>query len=97
LQCGDEGLRSTKSVGFFPLLRLSIQLLEALLGLPPIPSGNSGSVTIQTPSLITANAQSGEGGNIALRGDALVLRQNSLINATAGGTGNGGNITLTPQ
>jgi large exoprotein involved in heme utilization and adhesion len=99
------------------------------LGLPPVPSGNSGSVTIQTPSLtvadqgtvsvrndgpgtsgslqinagttflnnqgsLTANAQSGEGGNIALRGDALVLRQNSLINATAGGTGNGGNITI---
>jgi large exoprotein involved in heme utilization and adhesion len=104
-------------------------ITQALLGLPPIPSGNSGSVTIQTPSLtvadqgtvsvrndgpgtsgslqinagttflnnqgsLTANAQSGEGGNIALRGDALVLRQNSLINATAGGTGNGGNITI---
>jgi filamentous hemagglutinin family protein len=104
-------------------------ITQALLGLPPIPSGNSGSVTIQTPSLtvadqgtvsvrndgpgtsgslqinagttflnnqgsLTANAQSGEGGNIALRGNALVLRQNSLINATAGGTGNGGNITI---
>jgi filamentous hemagglutinin family protein len=104
-------------------------LTQAAFGLPPVPSGNSGSVTIQTPSLtvadqgtvsvrndgpgtsgslqinagttflnnqgsLTANAQSGEGGNIALRGDALVLRQNSLINATAGGTGNGGNITI---
>jgi filamentous hemagglutinin family protein len=104
-------------------------ITRAILGLPPVPSGNSGSVTIQTPSLtvadqgtvsvrndgpgtsgslqinagttflnnqgsLTANAQSGEGGNIALRGDALVLRQNSWINATAGGTGNGGNITI---
>jgi filamentous hemagglutinin family protein len=104
-------------------------ITRAILGLPPVPSGNSGSVTIQTPSLtvadqgtvsvrndgpgtsgslqitagttflnnqgsLTANAQSGEGGNIVLRGDALVLRQNSLINATAGGTGNGGNITI---
>jgi filamentous hemagglutinin family protein len=104
-------------------------ITQAAFGLPPVPSGNSGSVTIQTPSLtvadqgtvsvrndgpgtsgslqitagttflnnqgsLTANAQSGEGGNIVLRGDALVLRQNSLINATAGGTGNGGNITI---
>ncbi len=100
------------------------------LGLPPIPSGDSGNVNINTPVLkvnngaevtvkndgtgkggilnvdansillnskgkITASTQSGEGGNIDLQiQDGLIIRNQSLISAEAGGTGNGGNINI---
>ena len=100
------------------------------LGLPAIPSGDSGNVDINTPLLkisdggevtvrndgagkggilninansilvnsegkITASTQSGEGGNIDLQvKDGLIIRNQSLISAEAGGTGNGGNINI---
>jgi filamentous hemagglutinin family protein len=101
--------------------------------LPDFPSGRSGSVIINTPSLvikdgaqitvrhdgtgpagnllinansifldnkggITASTESGEGGNITLNaGRLLQLGKNSLISATAGGTGNGGNLDINAQ
>jgi filamentous hemagglutinin family protein len=64
--------------------------------------GNGGSLflsaenlTLDNGSAISAATASGEGGNITLQiSELLRLRQNSPISATAGGTGNGGNITI---
>ncbi len=64
--------------------------------------GNAGTLTINTNFIfldtrgaITAATASGEGGNIELNvQDVLLLRNNSLITASAGGTGNGGNIRI---
>jgi len=102
---------------------------QTAFGLPAIPSGNSGSLTLNAPSLriadgasitvrndgpgtagnlqiaagtvfldnqgkLSAIAQSGEGGTIFLQSDVVLLRHGSLISATAGGTGNGGNINI---
>jgi filamentous hemagglutinin family protein len=65
-------------------------------------SGNAGSVKVNADSIfldnrgsITAATQSGEGGNIFLRTKTLEMRHGSQISAQAGGTGNGGNITIT--
>ncbi|MFE4108704.1 two-partner secretion domain-containing protein, partial [Almyronema epifaneia] len=55
---------------------------------------NANTAFLDNQGRISAAAQSGEGGNIFLQGNALVLRRNSLINATAGGMGDGGNISL---
>ncbi len=103
--------------------------VQRLLGLPPIPSGNSGGLTINTPRLIVsdggrvgaenqgtgnagttsitarqifldrqgsiaASTASGEGGDISLRSQFLLMRRNSTISSTASGTGNGGNIRI---
>jgi filamentous hemagglutinin family protein len=103
--------------------------VQQRLGLPPIPSGAAGSVTINTPSLkildnatvkvdnaglgnagtLRINANSidlkrggtieaatlvGEGGDLSLQAQTLVLRDRSVIRATAGGAGKGGNITI---
>jgi filamentous hemagglutinin family protein len=63
--------------------------------------GNSGKVSITAnqiwldqQALIRATTAAGEGGNIAIQAQALILRRGSTITATAGGTGNGGNITI---
>ncbi|MEH1866298.1 MAG: filamentous hemagglutinin N-terminal domain-containing protein [Nostoc sp.] len=102
---------------------------QAAFKIPPIVTGNAGSLIINTPVLrmtdggsvtvknggtgsagnveidaksiflnnhssVTAEAQLGEGGNIFLQGNSLILRHGSLISATSGGVGNGGNITI---
>lgn len=104
-------------------------LVQQLLGLPPIPSGDAGNITINTPLLsildggtvtvdnegtgnagtLDVNANSiylngtssiaaatavGEGGNVSLQAQTLLLRDRSSITTTAGGLGNGGNITI---
>jgi filamentous hemagglutinin family protein len=63
--------------------------------------GNAGTVQVRaneialdTASSITAVTTSGEGGSIALQTQLLQLRRNSMISTNAGGTGNGGNITI---
>ena len=53
------------------------------------------SIFLDNEGSITAATQSGEGGNITLQVDSLLMRRNSEISASAGGTGNGGNITIT--
>jgi filamentous hemagglutinin family protein len=64
-------------------------------------TGDAGNLSIQADSIfldnggITASTASGEGGNLALQiRDSLQLRNGSEITSEAGGTGNGGNITL---
>jgi filamentous hemagglutinin family protein len=63
--------------------------------------GTAGTLTIDADSIqlnqgsIGASAASGEGGNINLNlQKLLLLRNQSKITAEAGGTGNGGNITI---
>jgi large exoprotein involved in heme utilization and adhesion len=56
---------------------------------------NANSIVLDTRGAITAATASGEGGNIELNvQDVLLLRNNSPITTSAGGTGNGGNIRI---
>lgn len=65
-------------------------------------TGNAGRLLINGKSIfldaqgsITAATASGEGGNIDLQiQDLLLMRHNSQLSATAGGIGNGGNINI---
>ncbi|MBD2299992.1 filamentous hemagglutinin N-terminal domain-containing protein [Nostoc sp. FACHB-190] len=64
-------------------------------------TGNAGKVGIDanfvmldTQGAITATTQVGEGGNIIVNANTLLMRHNSAINATSGSVGNGGNITI---
>ncbi|BAZ49020.1 filamentous hemagglutinin family outer membrane protein [Nostoc sp. NIES-4103] len=65
-------------------------------------SGNAGnlrvvanSILLDNQGIISAATTSGEGGNIFLQTNSLLMRHNSQISATAGGSGNGGNIDIT--
>ena len=51
-------------------------------------------ITLDTEGSLSASTTSGEEGNINLKADFLNLRRGSKITTTAGGTGNGGNITI---
>ncbi|MBE9048296.1 filamentous hemagglutinin N-terminal domain-containing protein [Pleurocapsales cyanobacterium LEGE 10410] len=64
-------------------------------------AGNAGVLKVDANSIlldrqgsISADTQSGEGGNILLKADNFVLQGASFTSATAAGTGNGGNITI---
>lgn len=65
-------------------------------------SGNAGSLTVNAGSIkldnqgkLLASTASGEGGNINLQvQDLILMRQNSVISAKADNNGNGGNITI---
>jgi len=73
------------------------------LGLPAIPTGNAGSLTINTPSLsITGGASAtvindgpGKAGDLQINANSIFLDQGSINAATA--SGNGGNIRLNLQ
>lgn len=59
---------------------------------------DAGSIQLDTQGRVVAATTSGEGGNIRIRSKGLLLlRRNSLISATAGGTGNGGNLDINAQ
>ena len=67
-------------------------------------SGNAGkltvkanSINIDTQGIISATTATGEGGDIDLQTENLLMRRNSNISATSAGTGNGGNITIDTQ
>ncbi|MGI0495183.1 filamentous hemagglutinin N-terminal domain-containing protein [Alkalinema pantanalense CENA528] len=74
---------------------------QAAFGLPEIPSGNSGSLTINTPFLSIAdgalvsvrNDGPGIGGNVWINANTIALRNQSSITAAAS-SGEGGNINL---
>jgi filamentous hemagglutinin family protein len=64
-------------------------------------SGRSGNIninadrfTLKRTSSISGSSLSGQGGNLLLRSQLLLLNQESRIFTTAYGTGNGGNITI---
>jgi large exoprotein involved in heme utilization and adhesion len=52
------------------------------------------SINLKNQGTIAADTAKGTGGDITLRTNELQLRQNSQINATAGGNSTGGNITI---
>ncbi len=52
------------------------------------------SINLKDQGAIAADTAEGTGGDITLRINELQLRQNSQINATAGGNSTGGNITI---
>ncbi|MEM9162731.1 MAG: S-layer family protein [Cyanobacteria bacterium P01_F01_bin.4] len=77
----------------------------AQVAVDSLSTGNAGNLTIDASRVsldnqaqITAEAASGNGGNLQLQNvDTLLLRNNSLISTTAGfgnGEGNGGNIDI---
>ena len=66
--------------------------------------GNAGKLTVKanyinidTQGSISAATATGEGGDIDLQAENLLMRRNSNISATSAGTGNGGNITIDTQ
>jgi len=80
------------------------KIVQELLKLPPVPSGESGDVTINTGRLIVTN-----GGLVTVRNDGsgnagnLIVKANSISLDNSGGitaattSGGGGNITLNTQ
>jgi filamentous hemagglutinin family protein len=62
--------------------------------------GNGGTVSVKANEIylnsanISANASKGDGGNLEIQAEKIVLRRNSSLVADARGGGNGGNITL---
>jgi large exoprotein involved in heme utilization and adhesion len=64
-------------------------------------SGNAGKLQVMAGSIelkgggtLTAATKTGEGGDVQIQAQTLLLRDHSAITATAGGTGRGGNITI---
>ncbi|WP_223805525.1 filamentous hemagglutinin N-terminal domain-containing protein [Pseudanabaena sp. UWO310] len=55
---------------------------------------NAGAIALDRAGSISAATNSGEGGQINIRANTLLLRHGSNITATAGGNGNGGNINI---
>ncbi|MEO1432233.1 MAG: filamentous hemagglutinin N-terminal domain-containing protein [Cyanobacteria bacterium J06633_8] len=80
------------------------ELTRAFFGLPDIPTGNAGSVTIHTPFLrlkdkgavSVRNEGIGNAGDLEINSDSLVLNQEGAITAFTT-TGTGGNVFLNLQ
>lgn len=78
-----------------------LPILQMLFGLPPIPSGDAGSITIDTPELTLSNGArvgvdsigSGNAGDLEVFADQLWLRDGSQLLASTA-SGEGGNINL---
>ncbi|NES86260.1 MAG: S-layer family protein [Moorea sp. SIO2B7] len=77
------------------------ETFRLFLGLPEIPSGDSGNVTINTPKLRildgglinVRNDGTGNAGIILINGDSILLNRQGVITATTA-SGEGGNINL---
>ena len=75
--------------------------VQAAYRVPPIPSGNSGSLTINTPSLQISDGASvsvkndgpGKAGDVQINANSIALDDRSSITASTA-SGNGGNIDL---
>lgn len=76
-------------------------ILRPLFNLPPVPTGNSGRIFINTPQLLikdkgrisVRNEGKGDAGDLEILASEIIVDSNSLISATTPG-GEGGNITL---
>ncbi len=77
---------------------------QQILGLPPIPSGEAGSLTLNTPSLSildgatvrVGNQGFGNAGTLNINANSIYLNGGSTIEA-ATAVGEGGNLSLTAQ
>ncbi|HIK51387.1 MAG TPA: S-layer family protein, partial [Oscillatoriales cyanobacterium M59_W2019_021] len=75
--------------------------LRELLGLPPLPSGASGNLTVNTPQLRVSdgalvnvgNDGTGDGGRLSINADSIILNDRGGIAASTQ-SGEGGNISL---
>ncbi|MDX1978283.1 MAG: filamentous hemagglutinin N-terminal domain-containing protein [Pseudanabaenaceae cyanobacterium bins.68] len=80
------------------------QVTQTALGLPPVPSGNAGSVKINTPqlglsdrgSLSVRNDGSGNPGTLAINSEQIQLRSDASITAVSN-QGTGGQIKIDTQ
>ena len=99
-----RGLGSVNSSRIAATAQISDPVTQAAFGLPPIPSGDSGSLTINTPSLRIAdeafitvkNDGSGRAGDIQINANSIFLdNQGSILASTA--SGNGGDVRLNLQ
>jgi filamentous hemagglutinin family protein len=79
---------------------LPLEIFRKLLGLPALPSGNAGVLSIQTPLLqigdgalvSVVNRGTGDGGRLKIEADRVVLNQGNITSSTV--SGKGGNIRL---
>ncbi|BAY89006.1 filamentous hemagglutinin-like protein [Microchaete diplosiphon NIES-3275] len=55
---------------------------------------NAGSIRLNNGGILTAETFQGEGGNIFIQSNNLIMRHGSSIVTNAGGIGNGGNMTI---
>jgi large exoprotein involved in heme utilization and adhesion len=78
--------------------------VQAAFGLPPIPKGNAGSLTINTPSLritdgafaTVKNDGPGRAGNLQINANSILLDNQGSISASTA-SGNGGDVSLNLQ
>jgi filamentous hemagglutinin family protein len=76
------------------------EIVQQIFGLPPVPSGNSGDVTINTGQLrVTDGAQvtarnegSGNGGNVAIATQSLSVTNGAEVSVLAAGEGDAGTL-----
>ncbi|MEA5572719.1 S-layer family protein [Calothrix sp. UHCC 0171] len=101
---GTEGNGAGVISRIFSNAELLSPEIQAAFGLPAIPTGNSGSLTIHTPSLRIADGAAvsvkndgpGFAGNVQINANTLVLdNKSSIVASTA--SGNGGDIRLNLQ
>lgn len=103
---GDAGLVGNPELLVSAIIatsELSTPLTRQMLGLPPIPSGEAGSLTINTPILrvldgasvsVRNDGTSGNAGSLRINADTVVLDRQGTITALAT-DGQGGDIFLT--
>ena len=99
-----KGDGAYNSSGIAASALIAERVTQQILGLPPIPTGNSGSVTINTPSLYATdkaritvqNEGPGRAGNIQINANVIRFSNQSRITASTA-SGNGGNIRLNSQ
>ena len=99
-----KGLGLGNSSRIASTAEISDPVTRAAFGLPPIPSGDAGSLTINTPSLRIANEAfvtvkndgSGRAGDLQINANSIFLdNQGSILASTA--SGNGGDVNLNLQ
>ncbi|BAU11778.1 unknown protein [Leptolyngbya sp. NIES-3755] len=93
--------KPTGNAGAITINTPSLQLNRSVIGVGNYGIGSAGmlkinanAVRVSNISGISAETLSGEGGNIDIKAQTLVMRDLGFIVTNAGGTGNGGNITI---
>ncbi|MEA5626268.1 filamentous hemagglutinin N-terminal domain-containing protein [Nostoc sp. UHCC 0251] len=101
---GNAGTIKVNAANFFTISGSSSNFTSGLLVLSESPTGAAGDIIVNSPKVtldnsgtLNAESASGNGGDINLQTDLLLLRRGALISTTAGTAetgGNGGNITI---